>query len=98
MEYLLRIIVLKYYIYIFFFFFFYRNATTHGQSPFQGGGTHTGIKLIKTYTHTHLAHSPQVGADGSLEEWKIKCRRKNRRWKRIPQYRGGWKEGGTTTS
>ncbi|KAB7500390.1 hypothetical protein Anas_13426 [Armadillidium nasatum] len=52
------------------------NATTHGQSPFQGGGTHTHGQ--SSFKHTHLTHSPQVGADGSLEEWKIKYRRKNK--------------------
>src|SRR6201990_1103360 len=44
----IKVILLSFRLYLFFFFFL-QNATTHGQSPFQGGGTHAETILIQTH-------------------------------------------------
>ena len=86
--------MIKFATYNFFLFFFYRTPPLTGRALFKEGA-HTQRQY--SYKHTHLTNRPQVGADGRLEEWKIKYRRKNRRWQRVPQNRSGFKEGGTTT-
>ena len=42
-----------------------------------------------------LMQITQMSTDASFEEREIKFSRKHRRWKRIPQNRGGRKEGST---
>src|ERR1700755_2809056 len=52
-----------------FFCFFLRTPPLTGRALFKEGAHTHGENSFK---HTHLTHNPQVGADGSLKEWKIK--------------------------
>src|ERR1700755_2455626 len=81
-------------IYIFFFFTHHHRSRARRYS--RRGCENN--RRDKTAHKPHLTQISQVSTDAGLKGMEIKFSKKHRRWERIPQNRGGRKEGSTTAN